>query len=150
MILDNLANAACYYDVHPRFQDAFDFLHHTDLPTLPPGRHDIDGDRLFVIIDQSAGRGRGGAVLEAHRKYIDIQLSIAGDEEIGWKARQLCSDITTPYDDEKDIMFFGDVPHLWLPLPPGNFVVLLTEDAHAPLAGVGMLHKAVVKVAVKA
>jgi biofilm protein TabA len=32
--------------------------------------------------------------------------------------------------------------------PPGTFAIFFPEDAHAPMAGEGLIHKVVVKVAV--
>jgi len=147
MILDQLANAACYYDLNPRMAQAFDFLHTADLRSLASGRHELDGQELFVLVGHDPGRGRAGAKLEAHQKYLDIQLAISGNEEIGWKPRQACADVTLPYDESRDLMLFGDVPDVWVPLAAGNFMIFLPEDAHAPLGGVGKLHKVVVKVA---
>ena len=41
-------------------------------------------DRIHVSVDHKDGRGEDGARLEAHRRYIDIQYPIDGDELIGW------------------------------------------------------------------
>jgi biofilm protein TabA len=60
---------------------AFAFLRTTDLPALAPGRHQIDGDRLYASIDRLSGRGLAGARLECHRRQIDIQLTIEGMSE---------------------------------------------------------------------
>jgi len=84
MILDTLINSARYAGMHPGFARAFAFLAATDLAALPPGRHEIDGDRIYVSIDHKDGRGEDGARLEAHRRYIDIQYTIDGNELIGW------------------------------------------------------------------
>jgi YhcH/YjgK/YiaL family protein len=147
MILDTLANAARYVDLHPGFAAAFEQLRRTDLSTLNAGKYPIDGDRLILLIDQPEGRGRDGARLEAHRRYIDIQYSISGHEVIGWKSLAECS-TSDPYADERDIEFFSDTPETWLALSPGKFTIFFPDDAHAPLAGVGPLHKAVLKIAV--
>ena len=146
MILDRLENAGRYEHTHNGFAAAFDFLRSPNLADLPTGRHEINGDRLFVIIARDPGRGRAGARLEAHRKYIDIQLALAGPEEIGWKPTAHCRAPQADFDPDKDIIFFNDSPDLWLPLPPGSFAVFFPHDAHAPLAGQGTLHKAVAKV----
>ena len=45
-------------------------------------------------------------------------------------------------------MFFADQPLAWAALPPGKFMIFFPEDAHAPLAGSGDLHKAVMKFAI--
>jgi len=146
VILDTLVQSGRYAGLHPAFSRAFDFLQTTDLSALAPGRHDLDADRLFVLIDHQDGRGHAGARLEAHRRYIDIQLTLDGAEEIGWLPLAACSKAGA-FDAEKDIGFFDDPPRLWLPVPPGTFALFFSEDAHAPLAGVGRLRKAIVKVA---
>lgn len=149
MILDRLANWERYLPMHPGFKPAFDFLRRPDAGAMPPGKHPIDGDRLMVMINREPGRGRQRAKLESHRKYIDIQLTVAGAEEIGWKSTPECSAIESPYDAEKDVGFFADIPESWFSVKPLSFAIFFPEDAHAPLAGQGDLYKAVVKVAVQ-
>ena len=101
------------------------------------------------MLDRQDGRGREGARLEAHRRYIDIQYTIGGDEEIGWTSFASCQVPDGAFDAAKDIGFFGDAPSAWLRVPAGSFAIFFPEDAHAPLAGRGALVKAIVKVAVK-
>ena len=84
MILDSLARSSRYHALHPAFARAFDLLANSDWTTLQPGRHEIDGDRIYVLVDHTEGRGREGTRLEAHRRYLDIQFTIDGCEEIGW------------------------------------------------------------------
>ena len=146
MIVDALDSADRYRGVHPGFGRAFDVLRSTDLGALPPGRHDIDGDRLYLSIDHVEGRGHDGARLEAHRRYIDIQLVVAGVEEIGWRPLDACRRPDGPFDAGRDIAFFDDRPDVWLTLGTGRFAVFFPADAHAPLAGRGPVRKAILKV----
>ena len=148
MILDTLTRSASYHALHPAFARAFEFLRGASLGSLAAGRHEIDGDRMFVLIDHKQGKGREGARLEAHRRYIDIQLTFEGLEEIGWAPLATCRPPAGGFDAEKDIAFFDDRPSTWLGVPPGLFAIFFPEDAHAPLGGRGLLKKAVVKVAV--
>jgi biofilm protein TabA len=150
MIVDTLAQSGRYFALHPGFARAFGFLQHTDLLALAPGRHVIDGDRIYLSIDHKDGRGREGARIEAHRRYIDIQLTLEGGEEIGWMPLAACRQPTGPYDQQKDIAFFFDRPDTWIQVPAGRFAVFFPDDAHAPLAGHGLLKKAIVKVALGA
>lgn len=146
MVIDTLSRRARYARMHPLFTRAFEFLWSTDLAELPAGPTPIDGDRLYVSVDHGEGRGRDGARLEIHRKYIDIQVTIAGVEEIGWRPLSTCADPAGPFAIDRDIGFFNDRPDTWLALPPGHFAIFFPEDAHAPLAGRGPLRKAIVKV----
>jgi biofilm protein TabA len=149
MILDTLAESARYAALHPGFPRAFEFLAATDLTALPPGRHALDGDRMYVSIDHKDGRGRDGARLEAHRRYIDIQFTIEGDEQIGWMPLAACGSSAAGFDESKDVGFFDAAVTTWLAVPPGSFAVFFPDDAHAPLAGRGPLKKAIVKIAVE-
>lgn len=148
MILDTLARGWRYRSLHPLFADAFEFLSGARLHALPPGRHELDGDRLYVSVAQEDGRGREGARLEAHRRYIDIQVTLQGAEEIGWAALDACRTPDGAFVAERDLGFFEDRPQTWLSLPPGHFAIFFPDDAHAPLAGLGPIKKAVVKVLV--
>ena len=146
MILDRLENAKLYFSLNPRFAAAFEFLRRKDLASLPAGRHEIDGSRLYALVETKPGRGRAGAKMEVHHKYIDIQFAIAGTDDMGWKAASQCRQPQGEFDAEKDRIFYSDAADVWVALPPGTFAIFFPGDAHAPLAGSGELHKAVVKV----
>jgi biofilm protein TabA len=147
MILDTLERAGRYSGLHPAFAAAWDFLRAQPLAALAPGRHEIDGDRLFALVGEDAGRGQVAARLEAHRRYLDIQFVVSGRERIGWRALGECAQPEAPFDEVKDIGFFLDPPKVWVDVPPGHFVIFWPDDAHAPLAGEGPVRKIVLKVA---
>jgi len=48
MIIDRISNA----HLSPRIKRALGYLRRTDLESLSPGRHDIEGDRLYVMLSQ--------------------------------------------------------------------------------------------------
>jgi biofilm protein TabA len=157
MVIDTLENGARYASLHPAFARAFDFLAHADWGKLSPGaadtnehsvRHALDGDRMYVSIDHAAARGREAARLETHRRHIDIQFTIEGREEIGWRPLADCRQTAGAFDDERDVGFFSDSPDTWLALPAGTFAIFFPDDAHAPLGGHGTVTKAIVKIAI--
>jgi biofilm protein TabA len=154
MVLDTLARCHRYTSLHPAFARAFEFFTGADWTELVSRaaidqRHDIDGDRLYVSIARMDGRGHEGARLEAHRRYIDIQLTIEGHEEIGWKALGDCTQPAGTFDATKDIAFFSDGPESWLSLPAGHFAIFFPDEAHAPLGGRGTVQKAIMKIAIE-
>jgi len=148
MIIDHLRNAARYCVLHPQFERAFAWLRE-HAANAAEDRHELDGERLFVMVSDGQGGGRAGKVLEAHRRYIDIHYTLSGTEEIGWKATAECAQRQTAYDADNDFELFSDAPASWSTLPPGVFAVCFPEDAHAPLAGTGAVRKCVVKIAVE-
>ncbi len=150
MILDRLENLDRYFPLHAGFRQACDYLRQTDYTKLTAGKHEVDGAKLFLMLNKGSGKGREGVKLEAHRRYIDIQYTIAGPDEIGWRPLAACTQIDRPYDAHTDFGLFADRPQAWVAVPPGSFAIFFPEDAHAPM-GAGAdceLLKAVVKVAV--
>jgi YhcH/YjgK/YiaL family protein len=118
-----------HYSRHPeRWQKSFKFLMDTDLKRLPVGRYELDGDRVFVNISQY--KTKDDAPCEVHRKYIDIQYVISGEEQIGITPLNETED-ATPYDEEKDVAFV-QAEDLYAPAYPGNFFVFFPTDAHRP------------------
>ena len=147
MILDTLGNAAKYAGLKIGLSEAFGFLDQPGLAELPDGKHEIAGSRVYAIIAHENGRKIEDGELEGHRKYIDIQYVIRGEESMGWAPREgLVSSVD--YDEEKDLEFFAGEPDSIVRIPSGSFAVFLPTDAHLPLIGDGPIHKVVVKVAV--
>src|SRR5215207_8520397 len=141
MIIDTAARHQRYFPLHPLFERAFRCLSDSDLASLAPGCHAVDGDRLYLTVDHVQGRGRDAARLEAHRRYIDIQYTIEGDEEIGWMPLAECGAAAPGFDETRDIGFFDRRPTTWLAVPEGTFAIFYPDDAHAPLAGRGAMKK---------
>jgi biofilm protein TabA len=148
MILDTLDNAGRYATLHPSFAAAFEFLRKQDLASLPVGKREVDGAQVYASISEDQGRGLTVAKLEAHRKYIDIQYVVSGNELIGWHSLASCRATGQGYSTDKDIEFFTARPDVWVRVPPDSFAIFFPEDAHAPLAGDGWVRKVVLKVVV--
>ena len=146
MILDSLGNSKRYYALHPLFERVFDYLNSTDISTLEEGRHDIMGDSLYVNVANAKLRRAEEAPLEAHNRYIDIQVVISGEELFGWSERKHCATPRSEFDTERDIIFFDDAPQTIYGVRQGQFTILYPEDAHAPLIGEGDVRKLIFKV----
>ena len=147
MIVAALADAGRYAALHPLFAQAFEFLRNTDLRALPAGKHAVQGEAIFAIVEACQGRTRAEAQLECHRRYIDIQLVLEGIDQMGWKPLAECVSPATDYDAARDIRFFNDAPSSWIATQPGSFCLFFPDDAHAPLVSAGAIRKVVVKVA---
>jgi YhcH/YjgK/YiaL family protein len=148
MILDVLENAHRYLVVNKGFAKAIDFLLRPDLKELPVGTYGIDGERIYAMVSKDMGLKKENALLETHKQYIDIQLVLAGIDDIGWKPKSLCKQPSGEYDQESDLQFFADKPNTWLSIENGEFAIFFPEDAHMPLISSGQIHKIVVKIAV--
>jgi len=149
MILDSLKNAYAYISLNPLFKQAFDFISKNDLSSFEPGKVVLDGDRLYISVMEIEGKTPEAAKMEAHKKYIDIQIVLKGEETMGWTAIEHCKNEIDPYNTDKDIVFYTDKPTTNISVNPGEFIIFFPEDGHAPAIGKGHIKKAVVKVLVK-
>jgi YhcH/YjgK/YiaL family protein len=151
MITDVLAQCHRYAGLHPRFAAAFAFLEKLS-PDQPAGRHDLAGDDCFALVQAYTTKPPALAAFEAHRKYIDIQFLQAGRETMLWAPLASLTEVTRPYVEEKDVVFFAS-PTLTTPinLQAGEFTIFFPEDGHAPgleCAGATPVRKIVIKVRV--
>lgn len=147
MIHDLLACHARYETLNPRFAAAFQFLLQPGLAEVPDGKHLLDG-KAVVCVRGTPGRPRpgrfaAGSPPQVHRHPIH-HLGRGSDR---LEAMSLSHSVSEAYNPERDIGFFKDQPESWLYLPEGRFSIFFPEDAHAPLAGSGPVHKVVMKVA---
>jgi YhcH/YjgK/YiaL family protein len=149
MILDRNENLRLYVPLYPLIRRVVEFLSAGDVASLPLGPHEIEGRLCFVIRNLAQGKGREGAVLEAHHKYIDIQIALDRPDVIGYSPLARCQRVREPYDAFRDIEFFADSPESWITLAPGSFAIFFPTDAHAPLAIQGQIQKAVFKLAME-
>jgi len=130
MIIDTLANAGLYGGMNSRLAAAFDYLRKNDFNPLADGRYDLDGDRLFALVQRYDSKPRDRGKWEAHRKYIDVQYIVQGIERMGY-ANVKRLKVTQPYDEKGDCELF-DGPGDFLTCPAGAFMVFAPADAHMP------------------
>ena len=117
MIIDTLDNLKCYVGMNPLFADVVRFLEENDLASLEVGKHEIKGKDLFVNIINQKGKMPDEAVMETHRKMLDIQIPIDGEETYGYLPLE---DITVEaeYNAEKDVTKYPDKQYVCY-LSPG-------------------------------
>ena len=131
MIVDRLHHYTSY-SFGKAWKMAFDFL--LSLPLdAEEKKYPLLGDDLFAIVMSYETCAPETAELEAHRKYLDIQVVITGEEVIGWRqADEL--EIEKPYDGVKDVELYKHPKQglLRVDLFPGNFMALFPHDAHMP------------------
>ena len=148
-VVAKIADAARYEALNPHFAKAFGFLRRKDLAELPVGRYEIDGENCWAMIQEAdLTPFDATAKVEAHRKYIDIQSPITGDETIGFLTMD-AERLALPFDEAKDFTLF---PSASKPrtLHPGEFAIFFPPyGAHAPGHCVGegrTIRKLVIKV----
>ncbi len=131
MITDTLGLGQRYASLNPRFAAAFEFLQ--KLPADQPlGRHEIDGDNCFALVQIYTTKPVAQGLFESHERYIDIQFIQAGAETLLWAPRATLK-ITQPYNAEKDVAFYAMPARTTaVNLVAGEFAIFFPEDGHAP------------------
>lgn len=147
MIIGNLTDSARYATLSPAIAQALEWLRdNLNTPEFEPGKKIILSPDVVINCQEVQLRAEADAPLEAHREWIDIQVSIDTPEAIGWIPTPDCKQPTMDYDSEGDYILFADRPQVAVPMLPGQFMILYPEDAHAPNIGTGTHRKYVAKV----
>jgi len=133
---------------HPVWKEAFDWLRSLN-PGSPEGKTSLRGDEVFGMVMRYRTIPLAECRFESHQKYVDIQYTLTGGEQIGWaRAGDLQADV--PYDPATDLAFYPlTAPISLIGMPPGHFAIFHPSDAHAPKAADGVnseVLKAVVKI----
>ena len=150
MIIDKLENSHKYYVLGDNFKKAFEYLKNTNIVELENGKHVLDGDNLFVSVQDYYTKSLEDCKFEAHKKYIDIQYIAKGFEKLGYANIDECLPTTT-YDENADITFLDcqNDKQSFVNADEGYFVIFMPQDAHMPCVSVDeakFVKKAVVKI----
>ena len=146
MIIDTLDNLAKYIGVNPLFKDVVEFIENNNLSAMEAGKYTIKGSDLFVNTTTAKGKAPDEAVIETHRRMIDIQIPLDNEETYGYTP--LCRLPDTPYNDEKDITKYPDLmAESFVDCQPGMFAIFFPQDGHAPCISMAPeIKKAIFKV----
>lgn len=121
-----------HYNHHRKlWNKVFNFLNHKDLIELEPGRYDLAGDSTYAVVQEYTTKNEDETEFEAHKKYIDLQYLIYGEEKIG--VATLSNNKTlVPYNENEDISFYDITDSDYRHADPEVFFIFFPEDAHRP------------------
>ena len=138
-----------YAALHPRFAEAFGEMKRIFESGAEDGRITLDGDKLFINVQSYTSKLEKDCGFEAHKKYIDIQFILEGEEIIGYESEDKLT-LTKAYDDSADYMLYAlNSEYDKIRLTRGDFVILFAEEPHAPAIAIGTpesVRKAVFKI----
>ena len=122
-----------------------EFIKVNDLNSLEAGKHQIKGADLFVNIQVAKGKTKETALLETHKKMIDIQIPLSAPETYGYTP--LCRLPQADYNEEKDITKYEGAADTYVTCKPGEFAIFFPQDGHAPcITDASEIKKAIFKV----
>jgi biofilm protein TabA len=149
MIIDRIGNAHLCFALHPKFKHAFEYVDQIDINAIPVGRHEIDGEAMYALVQEYNSKLKEEGKWEAHRRYIDLQYMVKGAEGIGYANIHHLQQ--GEYDTAKDFLPLQGEGDL-VTVRSGSFVLLFPEDAHMPGMAVGNpapVKKIVLKISVE-
>jgi len=130
MIFDRIENITKYNEIDSKIAEFISNLSNN----TPTGKIFLSDDKLtFANIDEYTTKKHENCKLEAHKKYIDIQLLLDGVEELYYIDVQGL-EISEKYDENRDVMFFAPPDKILnkVILTQGNFILLYPHEAHQP------------------
>jgi YhcH/YjgK/YiaL family protein len=148
VILDRLDNPLITTLLPSGLTRVVDYLRTANVNGLALGRHDLDGDRLFALVQEYTTRRPNECKWEAHRLYIDVQYVVRGAERMGY-ANITRARAREPYDAARDVAFF-EPGEDYVTVREGMLAIFGPEDVHAPCCAAGdprPVRKIIIKVA---
>ncbi|MDF3005589.1 MAG: hypothetical protein K0S22_2061 [Oscillospiraceae bacterium] len=148
MVYDYLINAEKYEGLGAGITAGFAVLQTRDLAALEPGDYPIFGDDIILKIQSYNTKPLEQARLEAHRRYIDIQYIVSGEEKIAVGSLDQAGE-ELEANPKSDIWFYAGNADA-LTLKAGQFMLLFPNETHAPcisLTEPSPVKKALIKVA---
>ena len=130
---------------HDGFALAFDFIRqvvdgsHPAVATLmalnerETKRIDLDGDRVYAMLQHFPTRQRAVQQAEAHRQYADVQFVLHGHEYMEVMPLDGLT-VTRPYSEDGDAALYAlPADGTRLLMDDGSCAILFPSDAHAPM-----------------
>ncbi len=130
MIYDHISNIATYKGLSSNIALGLDFLRQMK-PDTAVGTYQIN-QRGKAIVSEYETKLENECGYEAHRKNIDIQYLLAGEERIACLPMERLKE-TKPYSEEKDAAFFtASIQPTEMTLGDGYFAIFFPQDGHKP------------------
>jgi biofilm protein TabA len=119
-----------YHQNKKHWDEAFAFLKSHDLNSLTKGKYPIDSNFVYASVTEDPSKDMDKTSWESHRKYIDLQYVISGEEKMGLLP-VVKAQVIKPYDENKDVAnYVGDGP--LQTATPQSFFIFFPTDAHRP------------------
>ncbi|MDO5557993.1 MAG: YhcH/YjgK/YiaL family protein [Oscillospiraceae bacterium] len=128
MIYTDINGLFEYYGISSHLDDAIELLQEKDFTALEEGRHEEDGDKLYINRFSYDTVPESEACFESHKHYIDVHVILEGEEKIG--IADAAHYRHKEYDEETDSYVFSGTPEQYITLRPGKILIVFPRDAH--------------------
>lgn len=129
------------------WQAVAQFLLTADLAALPLGRNEI-GEGCFANVQEYETKLQ--SVYELHRRYIDVQLLVTGEEIIFVAPKEQATEPQGEFDIANDFILYASVQSpRQRKVSPVSYQILYPSDAHMPCMAIDGRPAEVRKICVK-
>ncbi len=132
MVFDTLDHASHYRALGRGIQTALDwYLAFVDDGAPLPTHTELEPGKIWINGVNYETAANPAPLMEAHRKYIDVMYVVEGEERFFHKPFTNVSEITMPYDSEKECALAKLDPDAnSLRFSAGQFVIFFPQDGH--------------------
>ncbi|MEG0277528.1 MAG: YhcH/YjgK/YiaL family protein [Coprobacillus sp.] len=131
MIITKKEHLSHYLGIHKNLDTAIEYILNNDLTTIPTGSTPIDNKMVYVNHFSYSTAPIGEGFIEAHRDYLDIHITLTGEEYIGYLDMKDVQELQ-PYNEEDDFYKVTGRIETFAYMMPGNIIMTWPEDAHQP------------------
>lgn len=100
--------------------------------TLSAGRHEIEGDNIFMNVMSFETAEPHSKRYEHHREYLDVQLLLSGFERIDFGPQGAAIEPDIYHEDDDYQLCEMISPCQTLHMQPGMFAIFLPGEPHKP------------------
>lgn len=125
MIIDAMTNVSQYFSAVDGLEGAVEYL--VEVRDHPVGRY--TNGIYTALVQEDDTEDICQALLESHRRFIDLQVVLGGREGIRWNSVSASQPVVS-YDAERDVMYHA-CPSVAMVMEAGMFYLCLPSDGHA-------------------
>ena len=130
MIYDNISNLELYKGLSPNIYEGLKFLCEADA-NIDNGVYQIN-PHVKAIVSEYETKLENEYGYEAHRKNIDIQYLLSGEERIACLPIERLKE-TKAYNEGNDAAFYeANIKPLEMTIGEGYFAIFFPQDGHMP------------------
>lgn len=150
MIISDLKDFKRFCHGNERMQKAFEFLMEADLKSLEVGKHLIEGEDIFALVQEYNTKESELCRFESHERYVDIQFIVTGVEKMSWLPIEKLTLVENDLAKSDKALYKDTSVGNNFIVNEGEFVIFYPEDGHKACISVDkpcLVKKIVLKVA---
>lgn len=139
MVIDDIRNIEFYEPVAPGITEAWEQIKKqlSDNCNLADGRYELE--KGFYKIQRGETKPLSEGTFESHRKYIDVQILLEGQEEVAWMELSNLEEAEV-YNAEKDAARWNGKRSHHMLISSGMFYIAYPRDGHKSVSHIEHAH----------